>query len=247
VFNRSRAPSDPSGPSGDVRAQGDQGAAMVEAAMIGPLFIFLLFGIVEYARAFFAYQSAVSAVQSASRGVQIANSNSLADFTVLTSLIEGGRGLDLKAVRYVVVWHAVRDTSDITTEAPQCAAGTPQGHTLTAAEKPAPSAGLPLSTQGYCNVYDQARLQAIVANKTSQQQQFGCKVTPVLSPDRYWCPVDRNTNSSPIGPPPLNLAQRPADYAGVYVVYDFKYATGLFGTGQTFTISTIARLEPQTT
>jgi hypothetical protein len=244
VFNRRRAPSDASGLSPGERLRGDQGTAVVEAAMIGPLFIYLLFGIIELSRAFFAYQSAVAAAQSASRGVQIANANGLADFTVLTSLIDGGRGLDIASVRYVVVWHAERDTSDITVEAPGCAGGTPSGHKLTAAEKP-PVSPLPLSTVGYCNVYDQARLQTVRANRTTQQQEFGCKTTPVLSPDRHWCPVDRNTNNSAVGPPPLNAAQRPADYAGVYLVYDFRYVTGMFGTGRTFTIQNVARIEPQ--
>jgi Flp pilus assembly protein TadG len=226
------------------RLRGDDGTAIVETALIGPVFLLLLFGTLEYGRAFFSYQAAVSAVQGASRGVQIANSNALADFTVLTSLINGGRGFDFKSVRYLVVWHATKDTSDITVDAPGCAAGTASGHTLTVAEKP-PTVTLPASTINYCNVYDQAQIQAIVTNQALQQQNFGCKTTPVASPDRFWCPSDRNTNNSPVGPPPLNLAQRPADYAGIYLVYDFKYATGMFGNTRTFTISSVARIEPQ--
>ena len=226
------------------RLHGDGGTAVIETALIGPVFLLLLFGTIEYGRAFFSYQAAVSAVQGASRGVQIANSNALADFNVLTSLVNGGRGFDFKSIRYLVVWHASSDTADINVEAPGCAAGLPSGHALTSGEKP-PNVSLPASTLGYCNVYDQAQIQAILANQAAQQQVFGCKITPTPSPDRYWCPVDRNTNNSPVGPPPLNLAQRPADYAGIYLVYDFQYATGIFGKTRTFKISSVSRIEPQ--
>src|SRR5438876_643868 len=93
------------------RLRGDGGSAIVEAALIGPTFVYLMFGIVEFGRAFFAYQSAVSAVQAAGRGAQIANANALADYTILSDLINSGRGFDIGALRYIVVWHAATDTS----------------------------------------------------------------------------------------------------------------------------------------
>src|SRR4051812_48794910 len=112
------------------RMSGDGGAALLETALITPVFFYLLVGILEFGRGFFAYQASSNAAQAAARGVSIANSNSLADYTTLQALQTNGRALEFTRLNYIVVWHAASATSMITTDAPGCAAGTPTGHTL---------------------------------------------------------------------------------------------------------------------
>lgn len=90
-------------------------------------------------------------------------------------------------------------------------------------------AGTPVT--GVCNVYSSADL-------TVAEIEFGCQDValgdPYDSPDRFWCPRDREVS---VG--------SGLDYVGIYVRITHDYITGLFGNSVTFEDQMILKMEPQ--
>jgi hypothetical protein len=89
------------------------------------------------------------------------------------------------------------------------------------------------SVTNVCNFYTSADF-------TRPKTDFNCVKSPLGSgtgPDRFWYPcgrVDTQSGNSGAGP----------DYVGVYVRYDHKWMTGLFGSTKTISDTTVMRIEP---
>lgn len=150
---------------------------MVEAALVTPIFVFLLFGTLEFGLLFRSYLTLNNAAQGGARAASIAGNQLDADWKILQAVRKESAAVGRSSIQRVVVYHAANGTDEPTAS---CIAGTATSGT-----------GNPNYT-GACNVYVSADLTAPVAD-------FGCGIT---QKDRYWCPTARKTAvSGPMSPP----------------------------------------------
>jgi Flp pilus assembly protein TadG len=226
------------------RCAGDQGTALVEAAILSPIFIYLLAGILEFGLTLNDYLSVTTAAESAARSASIMGNKSTADYQLILSFVQGSRALKQNEVSRVVVWHAKGAYSSITTEAPACASATSNANSVgNALGSPVPAGSMPpatypgADTTGQCNVYTPIEISFALGSNGSTK--FGCKSADY---DRYYCPSQRYQNNTSTDAAGHTL--RPADFVGIYVVYNHRYLTGLFGSSYSLAVQSIARLEP---
>jgi Flp pilus assembly protein TadG len=144
------------------RTRGDDGVAIVEAAIIMPLLMLVLFGFMEYSNLFKDKMSVSNAAHDSAREASQSANFYDADFSVL---VIAGRSLrSLSAdVNKVIVFKA-SSTSDAVP--PACLAITPV-------------AGQPNGVAGVCNVYVGSYVTSLAS---SERTNFGF-VSP--SPDKY--------------------------------------------------------------
>lgn len=100
----------------------ERGTTMVEAAIIMPLFFFLIFAVIDGALLFKSYLTAGYATKAAARADADAARDSLADYDALTAISKGSTGFDRNAVQRVIVFHAQNVSSQPTAS---CLSGTP--------------------------------------------------------------------------------------------------------------------------
>jgi Flp pilus assembly protein TadG len=195
------------------RRGNQRGTTLVEAAIVTLPFFMFIFAVVEVGLQLASSHSVTGAVQAGSRTASAAVSDLEADYTILQSIKKELSGLPRgysQIVRIVVY----RTTSTAQPPSATCKAGTPVG-------PPAVSV---------CNVYTAADLARPITN-------FGCFTgTPVLSPDRFWCPTTRKSAlTAPDGPP---------DYVGIYIEVRHQRVAGLVGSTKFVSDYAVLRLEP---
>lgn len=192
---------------GGRRARDDRGAVIVEAAVIAPLFFLLLFAILEFGIAMRSYLALSNAVRDGAREASVEANETDADYSAVNLVGSAGAVIPDGRIQRIVVYHAAGPGAEPS-------AGC--------------KAGIPSSTPGQeCNVYTAADFGRAATD-------FGCD--PVVpSPDRFWCPSDREIARS--GPP---------DWVGVWMQIDHPWVTGLFGSGLTMTDHQVLRIEPRT-
>lgn len=190
---------------------------MVEAALITPLFIFLLFGTLEFGGLFRDYLTINDATASGARSAAIAGNDANADYQILQGVKSSTNALTKSGITKIIVYKATTSSTPVPAN---CKALTPTGTTavgINAGSNP-------------CNVYAASNL------KTAESPGFVNCTTPT-SLQSNWCPTSRkyaakNTNGN--GPP---------DFLGLYVEFQHKWFTGLFGDKFTITSTTVTRLE----
>lgn len=201
--------------------------AIVEAAFITPLFFLLIFGIMEVGLALKDYLSVASTVRAGTRTVSASGDDRKADLYTVLNIARESTAINRDDIVRIVVYRP-SGFGERPTEA--CRAGAPQ--------------------TGVCNVYTPADFRAAaieVAEETEALAQnravdpskvtFGCKPT---SPDRHWCPRDRNVRlSNPDRPGYLG-----PDYVGVWMLTEHRSVTGLLGS-MSLTDQSVSRLEPR--
>lgn len=207
------------------RLSGDDGTALLESAIISPVFMYMLFGIFEFGLLFFSSLTTNGVVLAGARQEAIQGTYLNADFNSLQAMKAAASSYDRAKIERIVVWHPLDATPANSTVPSGCAAGTATGNPGVAGNFTV-LASAATNTVGWCNVYTGASM-----NLTSTS--FGCSAGQA---DRFWCPtVRRNANTGP----------NSADYVGVYMVYRHKFVTGLFGNSRTVSSSSITRIEPQ--
>lgn len=207
------------------RLSGDGGTALIEAAIITPLFMYLLFGILEFGLAFFAATSTNAIVLAGARQAAIQGVNLNADYLSLQAMKSAAGVLDRTKIQRIVIWHPLDPTPANSAVPSGCAGGTATGNPGVAGDFTV-LASPTTNTVGWCNVYTAASL-----NLTSTS--FGCGAT---QSDRFWCPTVRKN---------ANTGTNSADYVGIYMVYRYTFLTGLFGSARDISFSSITRIEPQ--
>ena len=90
------------------RFRGDRGAILAEAALITPLFIFILFGILEFGGSFRDYLTLNNGVTTGARKASIAANAPDADFQILTTARKEINAMPLSQVEQVIIFHATR-------------------------------------------------------------------------------------------------------------------------------------------
>lgn len=197
------------------RAQGDRGAALVEAALITPVFALLLFGIIEYGLTFRDYLTVANASRDGARAASAFGDDTYADYNVLQVIKQSTKGFRPNEIQRVIIFDA----------------GGVGGSVLNSAH---PANACLNATQGItnvCNVY-------VAADLARPRSEFGCQTGRNL--DRFWCPAALNGQDgrevrASVGP----------DYIGVYVQTRHNFITGMFGSGLNLNDELVMRIEPQ--
>lgn len=143
------------------RATGDGGAVVVEAAFVLPIFMFLVFAIIEGGLLLRDDLAIAAMTTEAGRSASVFGNDPHADYGILQQLKTSAHAINVNQIERVVVFKA---TGSGDTLPPGCISGTPQ----TGADA--------------CNVYEPSWLTS------TQPTDFGCGAT---SPARYYCPTDR--------------------------------------------------------
>lgn len=145
------------------RLTGDSGVALLEAALLTPVFMVLVIGMLEYGLVYRDYLSLNSATSSGARSLAIFGNDSMADYNLLQALKKDLSAIPESSITKIAVFKA--DSGTDTTTWASCKYGS--------------------SITNRCNVYIPADWNR---NKTLY---FGC--TPPGAIDKYWCPTSRKT------------------------------------------------------
>ncbi|MFM8303262.1 MAG: TadE/TadG family type IV pilus assembly protein [Actinomycetota bacterium] len=146
---------------------GERGAALVEIALVLPLFVVLFVGAVQFGTAWLTKLQVEGGARAGARVGSSLSSTRLADYSLLRGVAASLAKVGLDRVEHVVVYKA---------------AG-PDGR------PPAGCTGSsPASQPGLCNVYSGGML------RTLDPAQFtGTTSCGSTAPDRQWCPVSRQS------------------------------------------------------
>ena len=202
------------------RCFGDEGSVFAEFALVSPLLILLLLGIVEYGMAWREKANISSALRAAGR---VGSSS---------TDINGNRSADLFAVQAfgTMMAKGKRVTVNRFVIFKADASGAP---TNAACLTTLPS-GTGDGIDGACNIFSWAQVQTPGTNFSAV-----CTGSTGVAWDRYWCPTDRNVNQNAPGGPP--------DYMGYYANTTYKAYTGLLPYTITLTDKFITRIDPKVT
>ncbi|MGE0879891.1 MAG: TadE/TadG family type IV pilus assembly protein [Acidimicrobiia bacterium] len=151
------------------RRRGDAGTAVVEAAIVAPVFFLLLLALLEYGLVFKDKMSVNNGANAAARQASANGSDALADYSILVSARNDLSALD-RAVDRIVVFKA-----------------TSREEAVPAACLGVSTATLPAGIAGLCNVYNASAL-------TRAKTDFGFDA--IYRPDgdlldKYWAPTSR--------------------------------------------------------
>jgi len=235
------------------RRGGDEGAALVEAAIVLPVFFMLVFGIMEVGGAIKSYSAANNAVRAGGRMASVAGSTPMADRMILERVAQEAAGLGKGEIQYVIVWNADGPGDAPPSACTSAANGQLGGGPNTSSVGYAGvSSGPPLNTKlGACNVYvwpdrpggafDMATGRA----SRPPEYYFGCTsaTEATTKVDCSWPARERKVTISPR----RNLSGLPTvrpDYIGVYIRAEHRYLTGILGRTLTITDSGINLIEP---
>lgn len=212
-----------------------------------PIFILMIFGVLEFSGIVMTKTGANSAVKGGTRMAIVSGSDAMADRNILLRIAKDGSGMRQDHIDQIIIWHA---------SGPQ---DTPPASCLSAT-------GFHPVTTG-CNVYNDpqdstqgafhlASLPPSIApapvTAGNSDYYFGCTgpTDPVGGPKRDcgWPPKDRRIlEQSPtytcVGSSDPKCA--PTDWVGIYMKTTHNYYTGFFGSQATVSNQTLAALEPQ--
>ena len=213
------------------RLRGDDGSVLAEAALMTPLFILLLFGVLEFGGAFRDYLTLANGSLAGTRQAAIQGNAADADWNIIQAVKKSMNAMPLWEINKVVVYRL----SPI-------GANPGAGQCLTTVCPTAPVPASCLSSingvAGVCNVYGPTELADNSATVPATWNT--CPVTPSQTyPASFFCPTTRNVLA-----PSANNVNGP-DYVGVYVEITHKWITGLFGSSIKMSDTSVTRLEPQ--
>jgi Flp pilus assembly protein TadG len=161
-------------PTRGERFADDRGSALVEAAFVTPVLMFLLLGVFENSYTFLDYLTSANASRAGVRMAAIAGNDAAADYQIVQGVLTNATAMQRGDLNMIVIYEAADSTSTVPSG---CAAGTAS------------------STVGSrCNVYVTADFTALLGSTT-----YGCGST---AKDRYWCPTLRKTALSGSNGPP---------------------------------------------
>lgn len=197
------------------RAGSDRGASLTEAAIIAPVFILLVFGLLEYGLVMRDNLTVAAMTRDTARAASAYGNEQFADFKALRVAGQTARALPVELLERIVIFDA----------------GTVDGSISDAAHPAHPCMTSATGIDNVCNVYQ-------LADLTTPQSAFGCD--PGVSKDRFWCPTFLNGQDGRevrgSGPP---------DYVGVWIKVRHPFLTGLFGDEISITDEVVMRLEPR--
>lgn len=231
----------------------DRGATMAEAAFVTPVFILLIFGIIEFSGYVAARTGANAAVKAGARMATVAGSDAMADREILNRMDAEGAGLvaandDIEEVK---IWRA----SGPDEEPPAVCEASTDCNLYGQPNGPGGAyflAGQPLSTDpdqtppvnpnnadcyfGFDRGLDNGA-DCLDGDRLDQGWPTKARRTLERSPTNTSCP----SSPTPSSPPECQST----DYVGIWIKVRHDFWTGLFGDSVTVTSKTIAKIEPQ--
>jgi len=202
------------------RLRGDSGAVLVEAAMVTPLFMVLIFGVVEFGGAFRDYLTVSNAVSQGARMTAIQANGATADWTIVQAIKKATSAMPQSQINRIVIFKATGASSVV----PAICKTSVTGYATVGSE---------------CNVF----LPSDIALATTPSTWL-CPIDAThpasqgSNPIAFWCSTARKVNLSvATGGPP--------SYVGIYVEATHPWITGLFGNSLTLSDTSITQLEPQ--
>jgi len=241
------------GSHGARRARRDDGVSLIEFSFIAPLFLVLIFGIIEFGLVFRDYITVNDAINDAARSGAIAGPDwgaldddpppvsgsagnipeATGDFVTIKRLRQGLGLIPVEWIKRIVIFNAGDPTLGSPEEQLSQACKEGNGSSGTG-----PNSDPALAYIGACNVYDAE--DAFRAYAAKDVDYFNCELDNT-SPECHWPSRDRVND-------PINPTARPSylgpDYLGVYVEIERPYITGVFGKTLNLTDAAIVRLEP---
>jgi hypothetical protein len=225
------------------RGCADRGAALLETAVVLPILLFVLFGIMEIGGSLKTYSATAGAVHAAGRVAAIAGADPMSDSSALTRVVQevSGEGL----VELVVVWHASGPSDPVP---PACVPSPP--FTVSTSSTGVSDSGT--DAVGACNVYVLPAATGgafAMAGGTAPHPAsyyFGCQGAsdPAAGTkvDCKWPGKNRRAVTSPRN---TTGTPHPTDFVGVYLRVRHSYYTTMFGSTLTITDRAISLIEPQ--
>ncbi len=194
----------------------ERGAVLVEAALLTPIVLLLVFGTMEMGYAFYGKLTVNHMSVAGARAASGGANDVLSDYSMLQAVEDAATGYSASDISLVVVYRATTPDDRVPNAC------------LTA------SVANTSSVRG-CNRYTGASL-ALAST------QFGCigPPGPTTKNDNFWCPTTRKSALLP------DAGHGPPDYVGVYVKAVHHNLFGLFGPSFTFTSDTVIKIEPRT-
>jgi Flp pilus assembly protein TadG len=103
--------------------RGERGAALVEAAIVTPVFFLILFGIVEFSLAFHDQLTEANMGRAGARAGSTHGKDLLADYELVQAVNKAAGSLPRRNIAYIVVYKAAAPTDRVPAG---CAGGTAQ-------------------------------------------------------------------------------------------------------------------------
>lgn len=201
------------------RCRGDEGALLIEFAIILPVLFLLVSAIVDFGLAWRRSNEVAATLRITSRVEARLGADGSADFESLTTLASSATEFGHANVLRIIVYRSTT-TDGAVPSACLAVAPTASGN------------GINTSTVK-CNVYSRDQLTSMLASDFTTTGATSCSGT---SWDRWYCPATRESRQS---------AAAGADYVGVWMEVDYRYVVGaLTGTGITIKDTSVVRLEP---
>lgn len=202
------------------RCSGEDGAVVVEFALMAPFLILMVLGVIDYGTLLRNDTTITGAIRNSARAAAQGQNLQYADREALNTLTASLQSASNIVVNRVVIYRA---------------AGT--------GVVPANCRTLALSSSGagsaadQCNVYNATQVST-ASSGTWTSASATCSTSSPASGtgwDRWWCPNSRATN--------LSGANSPPDYLGVFVDVQYTPITGLVGSRQILDYA-VNRIEP---
>ena len=209
------------------RCRGEDGTAIVEAAIATPVIFLLLFGVLEFGSLLYSYETLTNGSTSIARTAAIMGSDATADYEIVQAAKKSLAGVQTNQIQRMVIWNA--------TPRAGCSSASCQGPGSVVP----PTCLTGSSTTYSCNTYTPTPHWS----NSLTAAAFDCAPNPAPTYADAWCPTTRKTAQVP-APGCTSNCLGPPDYVGIYIEYRHNWITGLFGTSVTLRETKITRLEP---
>lgn len=200
------------------RLAGDEGAVVIEAALVLPVLLVFLSGIIDFGVGFRNRTLLQSALRNGARSAAAAVNDPTADQLALSTLVAGLQGATNLTLDKAIIFEANTITD-----------GRPTGTCLVIT----PTAAGAGNSGANCNVYGPSQIAAAAAGS------FDYGTGSCAGWARYWCPGGANPGNERTANLPNNV-----DALGFYVEASYAPFTGLFSDDVLITDSVVMSLEP---
>lgn len=219
------------------QTEGQRGAVLVETALVFPLLMFLVFGIIELGSLLSTYSASANVVRAGGRMASVQGSNASADQATIARIAQEATAISDGEIRYIIIWEASGPEADVPAGCLSAADGLGAANTS--------SAGV----GGVCNIYAYPQASGGAfdmatgeASNPDPMFYFGCTSASEAGSklDCNWQPQTRQTVISPR----TATTRVVPDYVGIYIRVEYNYLTGLLGSTRTITDNSITLIEP---
>lgn len=237
------------------RSQDERGATIVEAAFVTPVFVLLVFAIIELSGFVMARSSAGAAVKAGARMASVQGDNPMAEREILRRISQEGSGMvgSYDVIEEIKIWKAASVHDDPPTtcdQAHHCNSYVTPNQVDRAFEL----ANLPLSSDGGGGILDSTKADCYFG--AMNHTDTWCE-SRRLKLDANWYPgqrrvLEKDPNHTGSCPDLVAVAGggtrdrcATTDLVGIWMKVHHEYYTGFFGDGPTFEVQSIAKIESQ--